>query len=386
MCSQHEWHTVPQFQPPHWPIFCSDWKESRFFKCTFSFHGITLNWFREIISVTIHSQIYVGDNIIQIVVENLNTTVAKEHLWQFCTVQFSVWLVLLLLEQECTCSADRCHTIPVPFIILHVPQLPVISDATSISICLHLCLNFPHRLYFILFQLNYMALHTTTINNFVDCCSVTPYYKILTYNLHIITHIHILLQNSHHWPLCKSANVCIAWKHCWKIFAGRSCTASLVAVTITAGWNQHPCSYSFKWGNVMWDQVTMESVAKQWPAVGQAQNNVQGHYGVPTASSSCAKAQDIYDELNCVEDEGFPCSGTCLQLFLLGWLLHEQFQMSQKAVQVLHCLLTCPAKVSSFLVMIVISRWLTVTSVADRTESTTFHLLLRSGWEMSHLR
>jgi hypothetical protein len=49
--------------------------------------------------------------------------------------------------------------------------------------------------------------------------------------------------------------------------------------------------------------------------LGQAQNNVQGRC-VATASSSCAKAQDAYEELDCVDGEGSPCSGACLQSLL----------------------------------------------------------------------
>jgi hypothetical protein len=45
---------------------------------------------------------------------------------------------------------------------------------------------------------------------------------------------------------------------------------------------------------------------------------VQGCHHVATASSSCAKAQDTYGELNCVDDKGSPCSGACLQLLVLG--------------------------------------------------------------------
>jgi hypothetical protein len=51
--------------------------------------------------------------------------------------------------------------------------------------------------------------------------------------------------------------------------------------------------------------------------LGQEQSDVQGRCRVATASSSCAKAQGAYNELNCVHGEKFPCSG-------------EQFQMSEK--------------------------------------------------------
>jgi hypothetical protein len=71
------------------------------------------------------------------------------------------------------------------------------------------------------------------------------------------------------------------------------------------------------------DQASMGGVAKQGPIIlpaplGQAQSDVQGCCHVATASSSCAKAQDAYDELNCVDNEGSPCSGACLQTLVLG--------------------------------------------------------------------
>jgi hypothetical protein len=55
------------------------------------------------------------------------------------------------------------------------------------------------------------------------------------------------------------------------------------------------------------DQVSMERVAKWRPVVlpaplGQAQSNVQGCCCGATASSSCTK-------LNCMDGEGFACSG-----------------------------------------------------------------------------
>jgi hypothetical protein len=70
----------------------------------------------------------------------------------------------------------------------------------------------------------------------------------------------------------------------------------------------------------------MEGVTKRCPFVlpsplgrlGQAQRDVQGRCRVSTASSSCAKVQDAYDELNCVDGEGSPCRGACLQSLLLG--------------------------------------------------------------------
>jgi hypothetical protein len=67
--------------------------------------------------------------------------------------------------------------------------------------------------------------------------------------------------------------------------------------------------------------VCMEGVANRgrvvWPAPPvQAQSNVQGHCCEATVSPSCIKAQDAYDELNCVGGKASPCNGACLQLRL----------------------------------------------------------------------
>jgi hypothetical protein len=69
------------------------------------------------------------------------------------------------------------------------------------------------------------------------------------------------------------------------------------------------------------DQVSKESVSKQLPVVlaatlGQAQSDVQGRCHVATASSSCIKAQNTYDELICIDGKGSPPSSACLQLLL----------------------------------------------------------------------
>jgi hypothetical protein len=42
--------------------------------------------------------------------------------------------------------------------------------------------------------------------------------------------------------------------------------------------------------------------------LGQAQSDVQGRYHVATTSSSCDRAEDVYDELNCVDCEGSPAT------------------------------------------------------------------------------
>lgn len=71
------------------------------------------------------------------------------------------------------------------------------------------------------------------------------------------------------------------------------------------------------------DQVSTEGVAKQRPValqvpLGQGWSDVQGRCRVATANSSYAKAQDAYDELNCVNGQESLCRGSCLQLHLVG--------------------------------------------------------------------
>jgi hypothetical protein len=99
-----------------------------------------------------------------------------------------------------------------------------------------------------------------------------------------------------------------------------------------------------------------------------------------TASSSCPKAQDACEELNCIDSEGSVCSSACSQSLLLGWIPCEQFQMSRQTVGALPCLLTCPVAVSSFLARMAVCRW----SIVVRTENSMFRLLLWSSWETSH--
>jgi hypothetical protein len=83
----------------------------------------------------------------------------------------------------------------------------------------------------------------------------------------------------------------------------------------------------------MQDQVSMEAVAKRWPVVlpallEQAHSDVQRCCHVATASSSCVKAQDAYDELNSMwtfPDElknssstTLPFGLSCRSFFFLG--------------------------------------------------------------------
>ncbi|KAJ4431446.1 hypothetical protein ANN_20044 [Periplaneta americana] len=70
------------------------------------------------------------------------------------------------------------------------------------------------------------------------------------------------------------------------------------------------------------DQVSTEGVAKQRPValqvpLGQGWSDVQGRCRVATAILY-AKAQDAYDELNCVNGQESLCRGSCLQLHLVG--------------------------------------------------------------------
>jgi hypothetical protein len=47
-------------------------------------------------------------------------------------------------------------------------------------------------------------------------------------------------------------------------------------------------------------------------------SDVQGHCRVVAASSSYAKVQYAYNELNCTDGRGTPCSGACLRSLILG--------------------------------------------------------------------
>jgi hypothetical protein len=168
--------------------------------------------------------------------------------------------------------------------------------------------------------------YTTTINNFVDCGFVITRYT------HTLTHIHILPQNSCRWSLCKSANVGVAAGN----IADKYLQEGPVRLPLWQ-WRSSPTeidahvaflsSGDRKRNGMVRDQVSMEGVAAP---LGQAQSDVQGCCHLAAASSSCAKAQDAYNELNCVDGEGSSCSGACLQSLLLGWIPCEQFQMSQK--------------------------------------------------------
>ena len=71
------------------------------------------------------------------------------------------------------------------------------------------------------------------------------------------------------------------------------------------------------------DQVSTELVEK-WLSIslqvrlGQRLSVVQGRCSVATANSSYAKAQNAYNELNRVNDQGSPCMESYLQLHLVG--------------------------------------------------------------------
>jgi hypothetical protein len=80
--------------------------------------------------------------------------------------------------------------------------------------------------------------------------------------------------------------------------------------------------------------------------------------GTFSCSSSHVLMHESSGRLQLIElhSENPSCSGACLQLLPLGWILCEQFQIYWKTVQVFPCILTCPVMVSSFLAMKVISR------------------------------
>ena len=134
------------------------------------------------------------------------------------------------------------------------------------------------------------------------------------------------------------------WKHRWKVLAGRSRTASLVAVmTSSAEWNLRLRSSAFMRGK---RQKSHGARSGEYGGcgntvtccfasfLGEGQSDVQGHCRVATA-------QDAYDELNCVNNQRSPCSGFCLQLHLLGWIPCEQFHYNEKQFKHHLCLSAC---------------------------------------------
>jgi hypothetical protein len=103
--------------------------------------------------------------------------------------------------------------------------------------------------------------YTTAVNNFVECGFVAPCNKVLA-----LTHIHILPENSHHWPRCKSADGVAAGNTAERFLReGLVLPASLEAVTISSvNQNRSPCSFSFKRGGAYAPRTEFSS-ERSWP-------------------------------------------------------------------------------------------------------------------------
>ena len=135
------------------------------------------------------------------------------------------------------------------------------------------------------------------------------------------------------------------WKHRWNMLAGRSRTASLVAVmTSPAEWNLRPRRGAFIRGTRQKSHGARSGVVRRmWKngdplpckhnlclqvSLGQGQSDVQGRCHVAIANSSYTKAQDAYDQ-------GFSYSGFCIQLHLMRWILCEQGHVAVFSVVVI---------------------------------------------------
>jgi hypothetical protein len=114
--------------------------------------------------------------------------------------------------------------------------------------------------------------------------TVVLLHHIIRYS-YTLTHIHILLQNSCHWPLCKSANVRIAAGNT----AERHLQEGPIRLPLWQWWSPWPTeidtntaflsSRERNRNRKVWNQVSMEGVAERWPVVlpaplGQAHSNV----------------------------------------------------------------------------------------------------------------
>jgi hypothetical protein len=77
---------------------------------------------------------------------------------------------------------------------------------------------------------------------------------------------------------------------------------------------------------------------------------------VATASSSCAKAAQTAKVL-------------LVAVLVYSRSICDEFLVSQKTVEALFCLLSCPVIVSSFLAMMAISRWPILASVVDHKDN-----------------
>jgi hypothetical protein len=98
-------------------------------------------------------------------------------------------------------------------------------------------------------------LHETVllVASYVILQSIISWTMVLSHHItrysHTLTHIHILPQNSRHWPVCKSANVGVAAGNTAERYLQEGpVRLPLVAVTISSAyWNQHLHGFSFKW-------------------------------------------------------------------------------------------------------------------------------------------
>ena len=112
------------------------------------------------------------------------------------------------------------------------------------------------------------------------------------------------------------------WEHHWNMLAGRFCMASLVeSMTSSAGWNLYPRRIDFMW-------------RKRQKSNGARSGEYRGCGKMVTcclASSSWTRTERCaYDELNCLNDQGSPCRGFCLEMHLLRWIPCKQFHLNKK--------------------------------------------------------
>jgi hypothetical protein len=118
---------------------------------------------------------------------------------------------------------------------------------------------------------------------------VVPYYKI-----HTLTHIHIVPQNSHCWPLRKCASIGIAAGHTAERYLQERCVQlpswqwrSLRPAEIDAH-IVFLLNGERKINRIVWDQMSMEGVADWWPvvlpaALGQAPSDTQEQFCLAAA-------------------------------------------------------------------------------------------------------
>ena len=132
-----------------------------------------------------------------------------------------------------------------------------------------------------------------------------------------------LPQNSRRWPLCTSANTGIAagctaetcWQEgpiqflLWQSWPLQSNEIYTQVGVLSCG-ERDKNQLSVKSGEYGGCGKTVTSCLAS--SLGQEQSDVQGHCHVATSISSYAKAQDAYDKLNSISNQGSPCSRFCL--------------------------------------------------------------------------